>query len=202
MRKRAKINADASAGARVQRSKEAVLRTTYELLTEEGFSGVSVDAVSDRSGVAKTTIYRHWPSRTALLIAACRQLGFELEMPDTGSLRGDLLKFAAFVGTQLHTGPWASALPGVIDAAERDPELRNLLSAMHHEHKTILSTLIDRAQKRGEFPPRRDIAEMAASFFGPLFYRRWFSREPFTKRFLKHVVDATIGGKTATKKTN
>ncbi len=122
-------------------------------------------------------------------------------MPDTSSLRGDLLRFAAFVGTQLHTGPWASALPGVIDAAERDPDLRKLLSAMHQEHKAILSTLFDRAQNRGEFPPRHDIAEMAASFFGPLFYRRWFSREPFTKRFLKRVVDATIGPETATKKT-
>src|SRR5919198_1676494 len=56
---------------RVRHSKEVVMATTYELLSEEGLAGVTVDAVARRSGVAKTTIYRHWPSREALLLDAC-----------------------------------------------------------------------------------------------------------------------------------
>src|SRR5215831_20773368 len=75
---------------RVRRSKEAILKVTSELLSETGFSGVSVDEVSRRSGVAKTTIYRHWPTRTALLLEACLQFAPRLQPPNTGSLRGDL----------------------------------------------------------------------------------------------------------------
>ncbi|HEX9238215.1 MAG TPA: helix-turn-helix domain-containing protein, partial [Xanthobacteraceae bacterium] len=46
---------------RVSRSKQSVLAATFELLSEAGLAGVSVDAVAERSSVAKTTIYRHWP---------------------------------------------------------------------------------------------------------------------------------------------
>src|SRR5271157_53993 len=60
---------------RVRKSKEAVLATTHQLMSEAGLGGVSIDAVSKRSGVAKTTIYRHWPSRSALLLDACSKMG-------------------------------------------------------------------------------------------------------------------------------
>jgi len=74
----------------VRRSKEAVMAATYELLQETGLGGLTVDAVSERSGVAKTTIYRHWPTRSALVIDACSKLGTRREVPDTGSLAGDM----------------------------------------------------------------------------------------------------------------
>src|SRR6516162_10898962 len=61
----------ADVNTRVRRSKEAVLTVTLRLMFEEGIGGVSVDEVARRSGVAKTTIYRHWPSRSALLVDAC-----------------------------------------------------------------------------------------------------------------------------------
>src|SRR5215475_14064822 len=78
--------------ARVQRSKKPVLAAAHELLSQPGLGGVSVDAVSERSGVAKTTIYRHWRSRTALLLDACSKLGNKPEAPDTGSLKGDVTR--------------------------------------------------------------------------------------------------------------
>jgi AcrR family transcriptional regulator len=65
---------DKETDERVEKSKKSVLSTTYELLTKSGLGGVSVDEGSRRSGVAKTTIYRHWPSREALLMDACWQL--------------------------------------------------------------------------------------------------------------------------------
>src|ERR1700731_1150267 len=87
----------AGVSARVQRSKEAVLATTNELMSEAGIGGVSIDEVSRRSGVAKTTIYRHWPSRSALLLDACSRLGSPQAPPDTGSLRGDLTLLVGFL---------------------------------------------------------------------------------------------------------
>ncbi len=64
-------------------------------MTRSGLGGVSIDEVARASGVAKTTIYRHWPTRAALLIDACSQLGGPHEAPDTGSLRGDLYALAS-----------------------------------------------------------------------------------------------------------
>ncbi|MBE7209580.1 MAG: helix-turn-helix transcriptional regulator, partial [Gluconacetobacter diazotrophicus] len=73
---------------RVVRSKERVLRETYRMLFEAGLGGVSVDEVSRRSGVAKTTIYRHWPTRSALVLDACSKMGTPEPPPDTGTLEG------------------------------------------------------------------------------------------------------------------
>src|SRR5207245_6965322 len=67
---------------RVLRSKRAVLAATHQLMTELGLAGVSVDEVSKRSGVAKTTIYRHWASRSALLLDACSSLSARPQAPD------------------------------------------------------------------------------------------------------------------------
>ncbi len=109
---------------RVVRSKEAVLAATHELLSEAGLGGVSVDAVSRRSKVAKTTIYRHWPTRTALSLDACSKMGTKPEVPDTGSLEGDITALAMGIAERLQTARWPSVLPSVIDAAERDPEIK------------------------------------------------------------------------------
>ena len=75
---------------RVERSKASVLAETYRQLTQSGLSGVSIDEVSRASGVSKTTIYRHWPSRSALLIDACSRLGGAYPPPDTGTVQADL----------------------------------------------------------------------------------------------------------------
>src|SRR3984885_10922662 len=76
---------------RVVLSRERVLTATLDLLTETGLGGLTIDDVSKRSGVAKTTIYRHWPNRAALVIDACsRMIEEDVAVPDTGSLEGDL----------------------------------------------------------------------------------------------------------------
>ena len=119
------------ADERVHRSKETILTTAFQLLMETGLSGVSVDEVSKRSGVAKTTIYRHWPSRTALLLEACAKLGSKFDAPDTGNLRDDLLAIASRIAGRLRSKNYSSVLPSVIDAAERDPQIEALHARIH-----------------------------------------------------------------------
>lgn len=177
---------------RVQRSKEAVLAATHELLSESGLAGVSVDAVSERSGVAKTTIYRHWPSRSALLLDACSQMSSRPQAPDTGSLKSDLEMMTAQVAQRLRTANWATVLPSIIDAAERDPDLAGLQARLHGEMRAAFRTIVERAQEKGELPRRVDSSEVIAAILGPLFYRRWFSRETLDERFVKAVVKRAI----------
>lgn len=178
---------------RVVKSKKAVLAATFELLSEVGLSGVSVDEVSRRCGVAKTTIYRHWPSRTALLMNVCANLGAKPQAPDTGSFEGDLTALITHMAKRLRSERWTSILPSVIDAAERDPEVADMHAKIHATHIAPLYTIIERAKKRGELPRGTDPSEIVASVAGPLFYRRWFSRQPLDDRFVKGLVERIAG---------
>lgn len=179
--------------ARVQRSKEHVLKVTLELLTETGLGGVSVDEVSRRSGVAKTTIYRHWSTRSDLLIDACSQLSTQQEVPDTGSFEGDITALLTSIATLLRTARWSSVLPSIIDAAERDPDLAEIHSRIQLGHTAPFHRIITRAIRNGELPSHTDPSAMIAALLGPLFYRRWFSRESFDDQFVKGVIETVIG---------
>ena len=88
-----------------------MLATTFELLSESGVGGLTVDEVSRRSGVAKTTIYRHWPTRAALVIDACSRISAEQKAPDTGSLEGDVTAILTNIAHLLRTARWSSVLP-------------------------------------------------------------------------------------------
>ena len=181
----------------LRRSKEAVmaasLAAAYELLTEFGLSGVSVDEVSRRSGVAKTTIYRHWPSRTALLFDAVMQFAPRLQTPNTGSLRSDLTALALGLAQRLQTGRWASAMPSIIDAAERDTEVAEFQSRTHAGMMSGFGAIAARAQARGELGPNFDVSDLTAAIAGPLFYRRWFSRQELDDAFVRGVVERALG---------
>ena len=189
--------AEDSPDRRVERSKAAVLAETYRLLTQCGMSGVSIDDVARKSGVAKTTIYRHWPSRAALLIDACSRMGGAQAAPDTGNLRGDLRKLTTTVAQQLRTAAWPSVLPSIIDAAERDPDIAAMQSALHEGNMAPFYAIAERAKQRGEMPSGRSAADLIAAALGPLFYRRWFSKEAIDDRFVEAVVDAAVAAATA-----
>ena len=173
---------------RVERSRATVLAETYRLLVEVGISGVSVDEIARRSGIAKTTIYRQWPSRSALLLDACSQLGTAPEIPDTGTLAGDLATLLRGLADALASPGWPTVLPTNIDAAERDPATAKLHEALHRGMMAPFHAVATRGFARGELSPDRDPSEVVATIAGPLFYRRWFSREPIDDRFLAAVL--------------
>lgn len=177
---------------RVRRSKERILEVTVALLTEGGLGGFSVDEVCRRSGVAKTTIYRHWPTRSKLVIDACSQLTTEQHVPDTGSFEGDVTAFLIGVAALVCTARWSSVVPSIVDAAERDPELAALHSRIQLGHTAPLQEIIARAARNGELSPSTDASTMSAALLGPLFYRRWFSREPLDEAFVNAIAKQVI----------
>jgi AcrR family transcriptional regulator len=183
---------------RVRRSRDRVLTTTFELLGDSGVGGFTVEEVARRSGVAKTTIYRHWPSREALVIDACSRISDEQEVPDTGSVEGDVTAILANIGHLLGTARWSSVLPSIVDVAERDPEFADLHRRIQHGHAAPLREVIDRAALRGEIPATVDRSTMIAGLMGPLFYRRWFSREPIDEQFIQTIVRNVMSSQRAT----
>jgi AcrR family transcriptional regulator len=178
----------------VLRSKAAVLKTTFQLLMDNGLGGVSVDEVAKRSGVAKTTIYRHWPSRAELLLDACSKLGAKFDAPDTGTLRGDVMEIASGIAARLRAKNFSSVMPSIIDAAERDNQIAALQARIHADTLAPLYAALDRAKTKGELPRNCVTTDIVAALVGPIFYRRWFSREPLDDRFVKSVVMRALGG--------
>ena len=177
---------------RVERSQQTVLTAAFELLSESGVGGFSVDEIARRTGVAKTTIYRHWPTREALVIDACSRISAEQETPDTGSLEGDLTAIMTNIGQLLETANWSSVLPSIIDTAERDPEFAAIHSEIQRGHAAPLREVLDRAKNRGDLPTDADRSTLVAALLGPLFYRRWFSREAIDPPFVKTIVGRAI----------
>jgi AcrR family transcriptional regulator len=178
---------------RVRRSRVKVLDAAAELLLERGLAGASVDEITRRSGVAKTTIYRHWRTRGDLLRDACSSIGTPLQVPDTGSFEGDVTALVTSLAHLLRSEKWTSVLPSIIDAAERDPDIAAVYSRLQKGYSAPLLFIVQRAMERGELPKPTDAATLVAALTGPLFYRRWFSREPLTSAFAKQIVRLVLG---------
>jgi AcrR family transcriptional regulator len=178
---------------RSERSRAVVLAETYRQLSQSGLANVSIDEISRVSGVSKTTIYRHWPSRSALLIDACSRLGGKAEVPDTGSLRADLHALLSDLAVQLGTASWSSVVPSIVDAAERDSDVLAMQTGWHQGLMQPFTFVLEHAKARGDVAPNTHPQDMIAMTVGAFFYRRWFSREPIDTRF----VEAIVSGATA-----
>jgi AcrR family transcriptional regulator len=179
-------------GQRVQRSRAKILQATTELLFERGMGGTSVDEISRRSGVAKTTIYRHWATREALLKEACALIGTPLNPPDTGTLQGDLAVLMGDLAAALRDEDWTSVLPSVIDAAERSADIAHMYATLQAGYAKPFEVVLDRGVRRHELSAPFDIPAIIASLVGALFYRRYFSREPLTDEFVASLVRLII----------
>lgn len=178
---------------RVVRSRASILEACAELISEEGFSGVSIEAVAARSGAAKTTIYRHWPSRAALLIDAvgsCADAPFPT--PDSGSLRDDLVTVLGRLADKLSDEGWCSTMRSLADAAGRDPELARLHAVTIADRRRPLTDIIERAIDRGELSAGLDLERAVAALAGPLFYRAMISRERLDEDFVAWTVDRAL----------
>jgi hypothetical protein len=132
------------------------------------------------------------------LIDACSRISDEQEVPDTGSLEGDIIAILTNIGHVLGTARWSSVLPSIVDVAERDPEFADIHRRIQHGHAAPLRDVLERATARGELATSADRFTMIAALLGPLFYRRWFSRERIDDGFIKTITQTVIGSHRAT----
>jgi hypothetical protein len=113
-------------------------------------------------------------------------------VPDTGSLEGDITAILTNIGHLLGAARWSTVLPSIVDVAERDPEFADVHRRIQHGHAAPLRDVLERASARGEPAPSADPSTIIAALLGPLFYRRWFSREPIDDRFIKTITRGAI----------
>jgi len=124
-----------------------LLRATQDLLIEEGFERLTVDAVAKRCNASKATIYRRWPSKVALAVAATAALLSVPEMPNTGDLREDLLACAS---AYIQEDSRMAVLASLLTAARHDPVLRTAArDAIGSPVRGLFEQVLTRAVSRG-----------------------------------------------------
>jgi len=132
----------------------AILHAAAEELREVGYAGMTMDRVAARAGTNKNAIYRRWPHRAALGIAAYRHLtDAVIPHPDTGTLRGDALEMLRRAN-ETWSSPYGAILRGLLAAAADDPNLLTLMRERSGAETMdrIWLAMLDRAAARGEAP--------------------------------------------------
>ncbi|WP_433304117.1 TetR/AcrR family transcriptional regulator [Actinoplanes sp. CA-030573] len=169
-----------------------MLRSTVELLYERGIAATTIEAVADRSGVAKTTIYRQWKGQPELVLDAFGSLLRAPADPATGSLRDDLVDLLSGFATALSHGPATRLMFALIDAAERDAAFAALHRQEAAARHAVILQVIDRGIRRGELPAGTDAAEVLDLVAGPVFHRRAVSAGTVDAAFAERVVDRVL----------
>jgi AcrR family transcriptional regulator len=177
---------------RVVRTRAAVLAAACDALIEDGYAGVTIDGVSRRSGVARTTVYRHWASVPDLVLDAVSSLKPPFDTPDTGSLRCDAVIVLRGLRDALRDSPWGRVLPVLVEASFREPDLFERQRGFVRERRGVLRAVLLRGVERGDLSAPADLDLVAERLVAPLFYRHLISHDPITDAYLERSVDAVF----------
>jgi AcrR family transcriptional regulator len=145
----------------------AVLRATVELLGKSGYADLSVDAIAKRAGTSKPAIYRRWPSKAHLVHEAVFPISEATELPDTGSLAGDVREMVRRSAGVLTTPAARAAMPGLLAEMATDPALHaKLLDRFGDVTSFGMTERLDDAAKRGEVRPGVSAADLVEAIAG------------------------------------
>jgi AcrR family transcriptional regulator len=169
-----------------------LLEVTLQLLQEHGYDRLTLDAVAARARASKATVYRRWPSKAELVLAAfiegCRQVAVH---PDTGTLRGDLLHLGCVISQQTHEQ--AGIIRAVLVEVSRHPALHDALQAEFlDQRKALLQEVLRDAVLRGEIDAAAVSDELWDLLPGYLIFRSIMPNRPPTEQTVQALVDEVI----------
>jgi AcrR family transcriptional regulator len=146
---------------------DAVLRATVELLGNSGYAALSVDAIAKRAATSKPAIYRRWPSKAHLVHEAVFPISEATELPDTGSLDGDVREMVRRTTGVLTTPAARAAMPGLLAEMATDPTLHaKLLGRFGDVTSRGMTDRLDDAMRRGEVRADVTAADLVEAIAG------------------------------------
>lgn len=172
---------------------DAILDSAMEVFCDSGYDGLSVESVAARAGVGKSTIYRRYPTKLDLVMAAinCAKAGI-VPSPDTGSVRADLLEIAQGYVTMLRDSQVGRAIPMTLAAKDRNPELARAHELFVGERRALTYAVIQRGIDRGELPAGTDPKLVADMITGALFMRVFVTGDATGVRYIGALVDRAL----------
>ncbi|MET7479245.1 TetR/AcrR family transcriptional regulator [Streptomyces sp. NPDC005648] len=182
-----------------------ILRAAHQLLLERGYDGFVMDEAALRAGVAKTTLYRRWPTKDHLLVALVARIQDEVPVTDTGDIRRDLVSYLTAIATGLDrmrrvgradgdTDRSAGVVAELVAAAARHPDVGEAVRALFARRNALPLALLDRARERGALRAEVSSALLFDQLAGALYYRLLVTGEPVGARYAEDLVDQVLAG--------
>jgi AcrR family transcriptional regulator len=152
---------------------EAILTATVALLRRRGYQGLTIEGVASEAGVGRPTIYRRWPSKPALVVAALMDSSrLALPAPDTGSLRQDLIAVQRHQVALMNSPESRRVTAGLLADLATDEELaERYVTEYLMPRRALVFQVLQRGVDRGELTPETDFAFVYDLLVGPLFMR-------------------------------
>lgn len=183
---------------RSERSRQAILAATRELIAESGYAKVSIEAIAARAGVGKQTIYRWWPSKGAVIFDSFLALsesaeGAGIELPDTGDLAADLKLVLRATAAEFADPEFERPVRALNSALIHDPELAaRYRETLAHPVDEAKKARLRSAQESGQLDPAADLDLVLEMLYAPLF-QRWLLRTgPLTDEYADALVENTL----------
>jgi AcrR family transcriptional regulator len=177
----------------------AILDAAVQLVEEHGWGEVTVEAIAARAGTSKTTIYRWWPGKAAIVMDAFLAAAEpSTEMAPAGSLRIELaaqMKDLWRFFTESSAGRTITAL---VAEAQANPELATALRERWlAPRRAVAAAAYERARDRGELHPDVDDGVLTDALYGPLYFRLMFGHAPVDDAVIESLVDTVLRGATS-----
>lgn len=184
---------------RIERTQREVRSAAIALLGERGYAAFNMEAVAEKAGVSKSTLYRHWPTKLLLIADAFETLNVQ---PQPGPLDGDVRQrvtvLLRHLAEALATSPIAACIPGLIEAAKHHPEVAHFLHEYSAHRRETLVALLRNAAAAGELPTDFDAETAAFALSGAIFYRHLMTPEPYSAEEVPALVATVLGSEFAT----
>lgn len=175
---------------RVARSRAAVITAATELLVESGPSAVTIDAIVARSGVAKSTIYRHWGSRDDVLLDVMEVCAPDLGAPDPSlGFEGGLREIAHRIGAIFNDPEWARVLPALLALKRHEDGIADLEKRLGERQGEVLGELLAQGVAEGILSPAAGDPEATTMLVGPLFFAHLSGSVVIDDGFIDRTVD-------------
>ena len=176
----------------LQRAREAAL----DVLAREGLAGFTMEAVAAESGIAKSTLYRHWPDRLTLLADVLDTLNRQPASPAPlrpGELRERVIALIEHLAAVFEGSRISKVMPALIEAAERQAAVATFLHRYSAERRQALVDLLADGVRAGELAPGFDPELAAMVLGGPIFYSRFLCPAPYPRSRVTELVDFVLG---------
>jgi AcrR family transcriptional regulator len=158
-------------------AEQAILNSTLRMLGTHGIAGTTIEGVAADAGVGKTTIYRRWPTKTDLILAAISDIVPPGDPPDTGSMAGDMAALAEIQQRRLAGSGLSGIVPRVLAESMSDPELhQDFVDRVVTPFREMLRLFIERGIERGELRPDLEVEPLVDLLHSIPIYRILMSR--------------------------
>ncbi|MEK7802090.1 MAG: TetR/AcrR family transcriptional regulator [Pseudomonadota bacterium] len=174
---------------RSEKSMQAILDATNKMLLHAPVREVSIEAVAKKAGVGKTTIYRWWPNKVALILDAITGPMNVLPAPVSGGNAKDLLVKQMERFARICRGRGGKVIAEVYSEAQGNGELQSLFfQKFMLQHEEILASILDQGKVSGDFRATLDTPLAVDMIYGTVFYHLMSSPEPLDQNFTDKLI--------------